>query len=393
VDNKPPNFDLSCGGTFTVVDQGDESNLIADFSGGGFADIVQFQAPDNTLPGCDEFDFFTIDAFALTGSGATGTFANIPADGRIISFRVGEGNLDSPNHSFPLQVTDASGNISVFSTGTFAVDNDVLDRAETNFSITIQTFSTPDQELFPGDTFLTDIVSVESDLVAATAVVPDQTNLVDLTQTGNRWRGQLRVEAGDLFRAFRSITFTVTDDAGNTMTVLSSNQVHITNDTRIQRGGGGGAANLHRGRGNTGYQTQDKRAAVRDQIEKTIRSDIDYTALYPSLEESLIKLEKPYFSFFRQGLLKSREKVEKTTQPKVLENRLRARVFGMVTDPDWEKSRDNVGGFHLQNTLKNLKNRRVQREPKVLGTLRKTELANRGKRANVRYKKGLSVQR
>ena len=240
IDNQLPSFNTTCGATFGVIDLGD-SNGIADLNNGD-ADQVIFNFPDRTVVGC-EFDRFTIDFFPLTNTSVY-NLTQHSADGGSITLPVGPGSLDN-TQSFPIDIIDINGNVQLLTTGSFLVDNHIINQdllADTSIAAA---FSTADQELHPGIRILGRLRLFHEDIASVIAYLPEASTAGTFQNTdAHAWEATLEVTSGPYTRQFIQLSVEVTDDAGNHIILLGKNYFHITNNTQERRGGGGGSVSL-----------------------------------------------------------------------------------------------------------------------------------------------------
>ncbi|MDH3324455.1 MAG: hypothetical protein OEL89_02360, partial [Candidatus Peregrinibacteria bacterium] len=393
VDNKPPDFDLNCGGTVTVIDNGD-SNGIADYTNGA-ADTVVFNAPDNTSDECD-FASFKVNLNPVNRGYESVVYY---ADGQQIPVTVTEGVVDDDDYTLVITLYDEFNNYQEFASGEFSIDNDIMVRDETIFSESAGGFSTVDEELYPGTGISSTIYTLENDIANIYAEMPGATVSTELSSDNpatTPWAALLNIISGEMTRELVKIFYTVVDDAGNVVKYWGDETFHITNDDRIKHGGGGGTANLHRTDG--GSLSKEKRGVVRRQnleFREKRKEEKLKEGKYPIISENIIHPDKSYFDFFRERLeassIKQKKSVKRIPKPKLLENGVKRIGFRGMRESEWEKFKDDQGGFRTQNTLKNFKKYYQRQNSQVNGTLRITELSKRGKFAGVRRNQSVGV--
>lgn len=389
IDNQPASFDLSCGGTFTVIDNDPSPNNIADYAYGG-ADSVNFMEPDNSLPGCD-FLTYSIDLSDISGDSAH-NFVNEAADGDIINIPVVEGDLDSNNLTFVLRIKDLSGNEEVYASGELNIDNDIFKTEQGTINIDIPAPTLPSIGGYYRDTHMPiSIVTVEIDITQIMAFIEDATESISLSQTSTyQWSGDLYITPGSLSEEIRSVVMQITDDAGNTFQYTDSTELIITNVYINFGESGGGVVNLHRNdRQITG------REVVSQQNKKTIKQHQEEQILKKSAPEifdaphskNQIENGPSFISPLEAELLEKKALFQKQKRvPKALENKIKNIIATQIKTDTWSSFEDNQGGFRLQNSLKNLSKKIIKNTKSSPKTLRKTDLATTGKYGKIRFK-------
>ncbi len=365
IDNKLPDFDTSCGATFTVNDIGD-ANGIADVTNGG-ADTVTFLFPDSGLPGCD-LDKFTID-FSTISSNVADQLTEQDATGASLVINVAEGSVDNSAYSLPITIIDVNGNETGFSTGTFDIDNDLLSSVELEDKSFANEFSTPDQELHPNDIVDAKVSLFATDLTDVQAKLPEASIFTSLSLVGGSttWIGDVTVVPGLLARNFRSFEFLITDDAGNVVTLEGTKDFFITNDNRVKKGGGGGSVSLSNLKKKSSFQSftpnetdefHDKTWTARKKSATQLRIESLRRRLTRSATNlSRIQHENPMVLNEKRRLWRSRQAaIARDTEPKKLQKGIEGIIFH-----DWPEQRiaevadDARGEYRLQSTLNNLK--------------------------------------
>ena len=98
---------------------------------------------------------------------------------------------------------------------------------------------------------------------------------------------------------------------------------------------------------------------------------------------SKINPDKSYFDFFKQEIEKSADEkaqqIEQIPEPEKLQMGIKNIAFSGMKLKNWNRIRDNEGGFRVQNTLKNFQKKQKSLSKKIPGTLRKSEGYHRGK--------------
>jgi len=404
VDNKPPNFDLNCGASFTVVDNGDEDeNESADFSFGE-ADTVIFLAPDKTLEGCSDLDSFSIDLSSISGE-EEDDFQNQSSDGQTYSVSVGSGELDSRSQFFILRVFDALGNYSDFSSGFLDIDNQLISESDFEFSFSglQNTAKTIDLDMM--------LSSVEdNDLVSLQAQILKIDKIVEFQETAGVWQGDLRIYI-NIFEELKNedIVFSGIDDQGNEFSFVRVFDFVNLTDTTVIKGGGGGTSNL--GNGKTINRKNVKRnffneSSVKKEKAWSKLSDRERLfqknllefkqkkkspLLLPSLTQESIdktgaidlkKLWEPltHYDKFQLKMRLSREAVfEKDLDKNKMEKTIKKIMLPSMRSKDWEKYEDRKGGFRVENSLAKLKKGLKKKTSKLSVSYRKTSLNKRGK--------------
>ncbi len=441
VDNRVPTFDLSCGATFTVVDKtpihGDINN-IADITFDE-ADEVIFKAPDNSIDGCD-LATWSLDFTPITERPELiDSYAKIPADGRELHFTVGQGKLDDLQKQFVMKTYDEYNNVKEYLTGKLAIDNEIAIRSQLVDHTEFASFKTNETTLYLGvfdkiNIILTtgqdDIRSVKvwmDGAIDARDMVQDPLTPEEISagvKNTKPWRVVGEVNVGNFNVEPKFLKFLIIDDADNRVELEGNQKIFISNKIDYH-GADGGTENLHRegfsggipiyGRGD---YLKDRRRLSREKIDNYLSEEEKYRARIKFLVEHGFELgpeEKAYLKARSLGrrlsyinpsqgrvlnpdkkpsyweLLKykfkiSRDKVlGKVKEPRKFEETYRKRI-----DPNdrfvkkWEEKADREGGIHIQNTLDILK-RRSAPKFKRPGTLRKTELNQRGKMGVIKW--------
>ena len=378
--NKLPEFDTNCGGIFTLSSDEDGNN-IADFSNGS-ADVLTFTEPNST--DCDAA-FYSIDFSSI--SGGSNQKEKNPADGENFEITVGAGNLDNLAQTISMRIFDEYGNYADFSSGSFAIDNDLPAENE------ILTFSSKtkynDFWHYEGDSIMIEKFEVtQNDIKSVSTEIPSAVEKTKLSAENDYFSGRLEVESGSLWEVFRSISYEVTDDAGNVSAFSGEQLFGIANFiSSSNSSSSGGTSGLGQ---STGSRSQSSRKTVREQNEKAKQErkkradDLKFSAPKEGLEvEPKINRGKSYFDIFKEKMEqsaaeKARENA-KTPEPEKLQMGIKKLKFPNMKQKNWEEIRDDSGGFRVQNTIENLKKRQKRDNPKVPGTLRKSEGALRGK--------------
>jgi len=395
VDNAPPTFDLACGATFSVIDEG-ESNEIADFLNFD-SDSVNFTEPDGSLPGCD-FETYTIDLSDISGDEAH-NYEEILADGSVINIPVVSGPLDSETHTFVLKAYDVNGNESVFSSGELNIDNDVFDPEQTVFDIDFPEPTTAAGEYFYGVWIPVSITTVEVDLTEVFVQIPDTADLISLENNGNKWEGTLLIRLGELIRQNRNIEFRVIDDAGNVVLYTYPRELFITNIHVNMEQGDGGVPNLHRGgvrqleRYSVHGQNEIAIKKLKGRLKKLMKDPPEGIKRKRKMDErdTGVIPGKSYFDIFKEKLLLERKRVNKQNRKnktgKQLENKFKTIMSRQIKYDNWEKIEDTQGGFRMQNTLESFKKRFTKKESKKKFhfSLRKTEVKKGGRYGKIRF--------
>lgn len=399
VNNAPPNFDLNCGATFTVVDKGDDNGIV-DVSFGG-ADEVIFLSPDKTLEGCSDLDSFSIDLSSISGNEAD-NLENKPADGASYSILVGEGDLDASAYSFPIRIFDAFNNYSDFSSGSLNIDNELMESVDfTQSYASLQKDSVTMEEFLLGDVLNINLSTlIDDDLVSLQAQILGATEKIDLEEISDVWEGNLTIISGLLKESRQKIVFSGFDDQGNYFSFLSDLEFLISNDITVIHGGGGGTSNL-------GNKSTSLRNFVNEsQSEKEnywlelkekellfqknlldLKSDKETELLQKSVSKrvesiDLKKLWEPltHYDKFQLKMRVSREAVkEKVSEPDKMEKTIKKIMLPFVKEKDWKKYEDRKGGFRVENSLAKLKKGLKKKSSKTPVSYRKTSLNKRGK--------------
>jgi len=403
VENKPPEFNQRCGGSIRVIDNDMPIDLNKngkfeenEFVGNGIADIsngepdqIIFKAPDNSIQGCD-FAEFEAD-FSSIGLGTTGI---LPADGRSIPITVGTGSVDMMDFSVPIKIFDEFRNFKHFSSGTFAIDNDVINLNETVLETdAFFRVGNSDGEIFPGSKIRAVIRTAETDLKKITASIPGATEPVKMTSKydyqGKKWEAFLKIQPGPHVREWLMVKYTLLDDAGNETVVEGGVKFLITNDTTERGGGSGGTRNLHRKKWRSRLIKKYEEERNRKDFERLERGSERNTSHLPRFQEDELQNEKQFFEKFRELFIRPRPGRRMQILPKKtpkLELSIQRTQFPKIQDWQWKKSRNEQKEFRVRTTLENLKKMQKLESPtRTLGSLRTTELEHRKKFNSIRF--------
>ena len=391
IDNKMPTFDLSCGATFTVIDDDPTPNKIADFAYGN-PDTVIFKEPDQTIPGC-EFATYSIDLSHISNN-ETHKFEDAIADGEYITIPVGAGDLDAPNLTFVLRIKNTSGNQSTYTSGTLNIDNDLFDSTQTSFKYELPDPTIPTSgEYYQGTIFPIALTTVENDLEQIQISVQGASETFDLNHSNEYdWTGSLFIAPGKLVNQKKNIVLKIRDDAGNTLEYIDPQDILITNIHIPISSNTGGVPNLHNPpQKSTGrkvvreqnhqaikkhtetlkQKTSDPPSPLLEKLKRTLKINHDYYFISP-LEKQLIKNKTRH----------ANQKKKKDT----LKNKLKKIISNQTKQKKWKTFEDNQGGFRLQNSLKRLKKQIKKQKPTPIRTLRKTDQATKGRYGKIRIK-------
>ncbi len=348
VDNKPPDFNATCGGSIKVIDKGaTDTNQIADFSNGE-PDEVELIAPNNTIEGCD-FQSFSVNFYTVNHDWEELKY--LP-QGQKITATVGEGTVDSSSHSAVLKIYDEFGNYAEYASGTFAIDNDLIQSTETQIISEANSYSTPNMELFPGTEITANLKTIETDIVKVEGEMNGaaQPQILNQNPDAQNWLGQIKISVGELIEQRRNILYKVTDDAGNTVYLQGDTQHYITNNATVQHGGDGGTSDLYRTDG--GSISERRRGVVRRQIEEyrerrenaSLYAELILKKNYETISANKINHDKSYLDVFKISLEKafvSRKEEQKQAAQGV------KRPIGSSVAIDKEPKK-------LENTIRNL---------------------------------------
>ncbi len=366
IDNKVPTFDTSCGGTFAFLEDVD-GNQIADLSNQG-NDTIVFSAPNRNSPNCD-FHTFSIDLSVLSGFPIQ-NMVDLDALGQTYVISILPGTIDDPSYSLPLSIKDQYGNTNFFNTGTISIDNEVSQASfiKESSSITKGLVSSDGSVIAPGtvrirvDIFPDDIQSVK-------AKIEGGSTEVILTKVEDYWEGDMQIISGRLVKDEVSVTYTITDDAGNETTLDGSQKFMVTNDTRKKGGGGGGSLNIGKLENQSNLrkfvpnQSREfyEKTWKAQKIEAAERHRKSLATRLTPLKQSLKKLrrETPNIIIERKNrIADSRERMlmRYPSKARILENKLKPVAFPLATKKERELLVDNVDGLKVRNSLQNLKN-------------------------------------
>lgn len=366
IDNAVPTFNTSCGATFQVINQGEgDENFIADFNNGA-ADGVFFLFPDKNEVGCD-FDSFSIDLRAITGSPAGTVFTNQDADGTGRIMYVNQGNIDNSILQFPIKIFDVNGNESDFLTGSINLDQRLATKEQLKDRTEVLTGSGPNTSILAGGKLnvLLDVTEVDIMSVSAEIEGAARTTLLNRTSDG-RWNAELNIDPGFLDFEPKFITYTLVDDAGNVVKLEGDKSFYITNDTREIKGGGGGSLNfsniskketLQRFTPNQSKTFHDKNQAIKTKSKAQLRLEsLRRRMTYPMRTQSRI-ISKP------EGLVDEQRAAWRSRQaalaadgtPKRMQSRLEKLALAKESAADIAAARVDAGEFKLRSTLANLK--------------------------------------
>ncbi len=386
IDNKPPNFNTTCGGTFTVNDIGD-SNGIADINNGG-RDTITFNFPDKNISGCD-LNNFSIDFSLITGNPSDKLF-NQDADGGNRILQLAEGNIDQTDFSLPMTISDPFGNIGNYSTGGVNIDNQIITQELINDLSSASVFFTADQEIGVSAPINVKMRAFNEDLVKIFAQIPRGTTGIELVNTvAHAWEGTDRVISGPFIRNFQKYIFTITDDAGNHITLNGSKNFFLSNDNRERRGGGGGSLSLSRLKNKNSFlrftPNQTKQFHAKTWKEKIkLRQFQRLESLKRRLSfrrtQSRINYEKP-----REKIQKERDfwlarikAMGKDKTPAKLQKSFEKLAFRKINKKVLEENRVKTSEYRVQSTLDNLKNH-FKSEKRLYFSARKTGIGKSGK--------------
>ena len=398
IDNKPPNFDTTCGGTFVVLDTLGESNGIADASNLG-ADTVRFQAPDNTIAGCEDIASFSIDLSGISGDGIH-NYIDVLADGSVYDVLVSDGLLDNRTQTFVLSTKDALENSQTYTSGSVNIDNYVLDPVNTSDSILAGKDIDLSYQVLLGDVLTIKLSIAESvEIDSVSGKIEEAVKETPFEFDGSRWIKSLTLEEGIYDGVVLPFTFIVTDTSGNVLEFEGQKTMRIINDNREVPNGGGGTSGL----GGSTNRTQFKRGLVRDQNEKSLNDYLDFREESSSLQSVLDKLKPSapkakrierapikkfsYYDTFQQKLRDSRIEIEaKIEDPWASQDKMLKLIYPNAKPEKLDSMVDRLGGFRLQNSQKKIeKIQKVKKRSSLYSTLRKSELAQRGKKGFIRY--------
>lgn len=440
VDNRVPTFDLVCGATFTVVDKtaiwGDV-NQIADIT---FyePDEVIFKAPDNSIDGCD-LETWSLDFTPITGRAELiDSYSKIPADGRELRFTVGPGTLDDLRKQFVMQTYDEYNNVKEYLTGVLAIDNEIAIRTQILDHAEFASFQTTETTLYLGvfDKVDISLITGQDDIQSVKVWIDGAIDVKDMVQdpltaaqvaagekNTNPWRVIGEVNVGDFSVEPKFLKFLITDDARNIVELEGNQKIFISNKVD-HRGADGGTTNLHRegfsggipvyGRGD---YLREKGILSRAKIDAYLSAEEKYEARIKFLVEHGFELgpdekgflkarslgrrlsyikpnqgrilnpdKKPsYWELLKYKFKISRDKtLGRVKEPQKFEQIYRRRIDPNNTLKDWDEKADKEGGIHIQNTLDILKRSSAPKFKKP-GSLRKTELSQRGKKGVIRW--------
>ena len=364
IDNKPPNFNTSCGGTFTVNDVGD-SNGIADINNGG-TDTITFNYPDGSIGGCD-LNTFSIDFSSITGNPADKLF-NQAANGGSITLTLAEGNIDKTDYTLPFTISDPFGNVGQYSTGPVNIDNQIITQNLLEDFSTSNEFSSPDNEIGVSNHIEAKVRLFHEDIIRVFAQIPQGTTGLNLTNTtAHAWEGTDRVISGPFIRDWEKFVFTVTDDAGNHITLNGTKNFFLTNDNQERRGGGGGSLILPRLKKKTSFQSFTPNQSYQFH-NKTWKEQIKARELR-RLNSLKRRLMFGNTHSTRINYLKPKEKIERERKfwrsriismgrdkmPEHLQKNFDKIAFIKIRKKTLDENRVKTGEYRIQATLDNLK--------------------------------------
>lgn len=423
VDNEVPMFDQTCGATFTIFQSEGDANGLADVAHLG-PDTVHFHSPDASLgPQCD-LAFFSIDFGLITGDAVTGKYDRVPADGRILPIIVGEGILDTLAQPFIMTTFDQHGNQKDFITGSVAIDNDVTQPGEIEDKASFASFNTNEEDLYVavGDLIRISIETPSDDLVSITAALPGAIGPLALEKAADSdvWSATAPIEAGVLVDELVFIEFTIIDNALNRVVVPGKQKIFVRNKPQSNDFGGGGSIDHNRSNINARNEgrARIKSKSIADQArihnalsqaeqyqkrieflqrhgfelgpdekaflrERSLSRRLNY--IQPSVNPGKRdNLAPSYFDLLKQKFDRSRKKVESTDKtPGKLQQALIDRLLDKREQSKQADVIDDEGGFRMQNTLERLNQRSSSSD--VPGTLRKSELLQRGRVGEIKY--------
>lgn len=403
VNNKPPEFDTSCGAVFSIIDQGD-TNGWADLSAGE-ADSVIFTAPNKNLSGCSELNTFSIDLSGISGD-SVDNLIELDADGGSYLISVASGDFDGGSYSFPIRVFDEFGNYSDFTSGSLSIDNNVPE--ESDLIESSETFryasSDADLALYPSDVINVKVSFSTTELASLTAQIEGATKEISLTETDGEWIGDLTIDNGLFDTDLKQIFFSGIDTSENIFSFSGEQTFYITNDITDQEGGGGGSI-IGRDGGVEREFFQGERTK-KEQVWKEVitkeelfqeelslfKDDEFLNNSTPKEEVPLEKLIEPlsFYDKFQVKMRLSRKKIEAfidlSENPDRMAQRIKKVSSPKISKKEWEKNEDKIGGFRLRNSLKKItKARNQKKSKKSIVTLRKSVLSQRGKYGEIQF--------
>lgn len=374
VDNKVPTFDLLCGGYFSITQQADLNNT-ADITN-GLPDSITFTAPDNSLPNCD-FETYSIDLSPLSGSNFQ-TVENGPANGHVSIFTLIPGNLDSTEQQFVMTITDANGNSTEFNSGPLNIDNQITSSADIIDQSRVQSGLDPySLSVFPQGVINARININQNDISSVSAYIEDAASPINLTFDGNGWTGPLLIYPGNLVEASRKITFTIIDDAGNTVTHSGTEAFKISNNNIKKKGGSGGSLSTSRLKNRANLpkfipsQTPEfyekNWTAKKEQEAIAHRASIAGRLTTLKQGPKKIKYGTPRIVVERKNKLAEARELQSKKFPetqKLAQKKLMRIAMPQTPEKKRQTFADDTGDFKLQSTLNNLKgyNRAVENQ-------------------------------